>query len=84
VCMYVCMYVYMCACVDVYVEIDLALFKRIQTRILPIKIQPPTFKCKIHSIEVDLQYLKSLKTKNHVIWILFAYPSSGRKMDGRK
>ena len=67
--MYVCMFVYMCVCVcvDIYVEIDLALSKGSRPESFPLKFNPPTFKCKIHSIEVDLQYLKSLKTKNHVI-----------------
>ena len=32
----------------------------------PLKYQHPTFKYKIHSVEVDLYYLKQLKIKNQV------------------
>ena len=47
-----------------------------------LKCQHPTFKYKIHSVEVDLYYFKYLQIKNQVFWILFAHASSKGKTDG--
>jgi len=66
----------------IYKEIDLGTCGRIRAWILPLNpnLNPTTFKYKIYSVKVDLHCLKELKTKNQVLWILFAHPSSRRKM----
>ena len=48
-----------------------------------LKANPTTFKYKIHSVNVDLHYLKYVKIKNQVFWILFTHPLSRRKINDR-
>ena len=59
-------------------------FRGFESESFQLKFNHLIFKCNIYSVKVDLHYLKSLKIIKHVIWIIFAYSLSMRKINGRK